>query len=227
MKENQPELSSLEQEALNENTPGDRLREIIKNSIELASASSIDRRLQFYDPLLKLLRLVANNPNTPPDFLEEISNGIDETARKNVAANPNTPTEVLLRLGTVYPEQVLNNPVFSLLLLENPNLVEKIHFHTLKSFLLQEKCPISFLEWAANHSHQSVVAAVAVNLNTPTNILEQLAEHDEKDVRKAVAENINTPAIVLARLTRDEVTSVRRAATQNLNKHKSALKKQQ
>lgn len=48
-----------------------------------------------------------------------------------LATNPNTPTEVLLNLGAEFPEQLLDNPVFFLLLLENLNLVEQMPVTTL------------------------------------------------------------------------------------------------
>ena len=52
----------------------------------------------------------------------------------NLATNPNTPTEVLLNLGAEFPEQLLDNPVFFLLLLENLNLVEQMPVTTLHPY---------------------------------------------------------------------------------------------
>ena len=71
MEANPSELSSLEQEVVNESTLGDRPR--------------------------KLARLAANNPGAPPDLLQQLSHSSNATTRENVAANPNTPTEVLLK----------------------------------------------------------------------------------------------------------------------------------
>ena len=77
----------------------------------------------------------------------------------NLATNPNTPTEVLLNLGAEFPEQLLDNPVFFLLLLENLNLVEQMPVTTLQSILKQERVPVPFLEWAASHSNRDVLVA--------------------------------------------------------------------
>jgi hypothetical protein len=42
---------------------------------------------------------------------------------KILAKNPNTPTDTLMRLFHLFPEDVYDNPVFSLLMLENPDMV--------------------------------------------------------------------------------------------------------
>jgi hypothetical protein len=38
-----------------------------------------------------------------------------------VASNPNTPIEILEWLGEDFPEAVTGNPIFNILLLENPH----------------------------------------------------------------------------------------------------------
>ena len=110
----------------------------------------------------------------------------------NLATNPNTPTEVLLNLGAEFPEQLLDNPVFFLLLLENLNLVEQMPVTTLQSILKQERVPVPFLEWAASHSNRDVLVAVAQKPNTPGDSLGKLARAKDPTVRQSVAQNPNT-----------------------------------
>lgn len=68
-------------------------------------------------------RLVAGNPNVDPQLLAELASSEDESIRREVAGNPNAPTEVLWELGEKFPQEVLENAVFSLLLLENPYII--------------------------------------------------------------------------------------------------------
>ncbi|MEW6491454.1 MAG: HEAT repeat domain-containing protein [Cyanobacteriota bacterium] len=168
---------SLQQEAANEKTTGDRLTELAKLSTELAQR-------------------VAQNPSTPPQLLRKLANRNDATIRKNVVANPNTPTEVLLELGAQFPNQLLDNPIFSLLLLENPNLVEQIPLTTLRSLLKCETVPVSFLEWAGNYAANNrergrLHLAVAMNVRTPRKVLEKLALSKDTWVAEAVRLHVN------------------------------------
>ncbi|MEO0841161.1 MAG: hypothetical protein AAF063_19925, partial [Cyanobacteria bacterium J06643_5] len=103
----EPNLQKLRQEAASENTSPRRLEELAKFNIELT-------------------RIVSKNANTSPQFLQHLSSSSDTLIRKHIAANPNTPTEILLELGAEFPQQLLDNPVFYLLLLENPNFVSDI-----------------------------------------------------------------------------------------------------
>ncbi len=119
----------MHEEATNEQTPPPRLRDLAKINPTLAS-------------------LVANNPNATPELLTELADREENLIRKNVATNPNTPTGVLWKLGEEFPEEVLENAVFPLLLLENPNLLENIPYQTMVSFVQCSTVPISFfMEW--------------------------------------------------------------------------------
>ena len=77
----------------------------------------------------------ATNSATPPKLLAELASSKDFEIRKAVASNPNTPTDVLLKISTEFPKEVIENPVFDLLLLENPSLGEKIGYETINSLL--------------------------------------------------------------------------------------------
>lgn len=186
MEANLSQLSSLEQEAVDEETKGDRLRELAEISIELA-------------------RLVASNSSATPELLQELAVSSDVIIRGNIAANPNTPTEILLNLGARFPEQMLENPVFSLLLLENPNLVNEMPLPTLQSVLQLKQVPIFFLEQAANKQEWQVQLAVTMNPNTPQSVLERLAAANiDSSVARNIAEHPNTTGSVLEKLAEHE-----------------------
>ena len=58
---------------------------------------------------------------TASEELEKLAKSSDYQTRKAVAANPNTPVKVLEMLGKEFPEEIVNNPIFDLLWLENPD----------------------------------------------------------------------------------------------------------
>lgn len=67
-------------------------------------------------------RSLAKNPSTPAEKLEQLSHSCDAITRQYVTANPNTPTNILLKLGAEFPEQLIDNHVLPLLFLKNPEL---------------------------------------------------------------------------------------------------------
>ncbi|HEY9607791.1 hypothetical protein [Allocoleopsis sp.] len=163
---------SLQQEATNERTSCDRLRELAAISTDLA-------------------RRVAANLSSPSELLRTLANSRDATTRSYVAANPNTPTEVLLYLGREFPEQLLNNPIFSLLWLENANVVEEMPLTTLVTLLKQESVPVFFLEQAAIRCDREVQLAVTVNAQTSRTVLEKLVQNDDIQVAEAAQLHVN------------------------------------
>ncbi|MGV0106635.1 hypothetical protein NSTCB13_05463 [Nostoc sp. DSM 114160] len=109
-------------------------------------------------------QLAAAEPSTDPELLRELALSTDQKTRQSVAGNPNTPADVLLKLGAEFPSQLLDNPVFPLLLLENLNLVAEIPLNTLRSILRLENVPVSILEKLADKSDYKVqLLALAEN----------------------------------------------------------------
>jgi pentose-5-phosphate-3-epimerase len=128
----------------------------------------------------KLARLVCTNPNAAPDLLQKLANSCDDKILLAIASNPNTPTNILWKVGVEFPEEVLSNPVFSLLLLENANLIEEIPQKTLESFLKVDIVPDSFIKWVVNTKKQNDLAlAVTMNPKSSKEILEQLINHED------------------------------------------------
>lgn len=70
---------------------------------------------------LSQYKQLAASPDTSPEQLRELAAISSKSISFRVAANPNTPIDVLWKLGTKFPKQLLENPVLPLLLLENPN----------------------------------------------------------------------------------------------------------
>ncbi|MGB3637824.1 MAG: hypothetical protein WBA39_09660 [Rivularia sp. (in: cyanobacteria)] len=162
----EPNLSELRQQAASEEISPQRLEELSKINLELA-------------------RIVANNANAAPDLLRFFSSSSDNFIRKNVAGNPNTPTEILLELGAEFPQQLLENSVFYLLLLENPNFVANIPLVTLLSLLILDQVPPQFLELATSHDDVEVLLTIAMNPKTPKTALLALTQIQNIEVAEA------------------------------------------
>lgn len=111
----------------------------------------------------ELTRALATNICTSPEILLSLSISKDYETRKAVASNPNTPTEILFKLGIEFPHELLENPVFSLLLLENPNLLQELPEDTQASLLKLEVIPDTFLRWALSYRRPKTMFAVAMN----------------------------------------------------------------
>ncbi len=155
---------SLEQQASDENTPPDRLWVLAKQSIELQ-------------------RLVAKNPSAHPELLRELAYSDNKGICEGVVSNPNTPIDALLKLAELFPQQFLANPVFPLLLLENPNLPIEISYWTLLKILEQDEIPELFLANAATHRNSEILYAITRHRKTPETVLEQIAIRNQYDVR--------------------------------------------
>lgn len=104
-----------EQQAADPNTSPEQLRVLVNQAIET-------------------LILIAQHPNATSETLQQLADvsysepwsNSYKAVHEAVASNPNTPIDVLFYLGMRFPKQLLNNPVFSLLILENPNFLEQM-----------------------------------------------------------------------------------------------------
>ncbi len=133
---------TLEEEAANKETTPERLREMAFQSHEIDM-------------------IIARNSKTPQDVLKKLAESENNEIRKTVTTNPNTPPEILLDLGKDFPEELLANPVFNLMLLANPNLLGDMPEETLISIIKLPDIRESFVIWALNHRRKgSVLLAI-------------------------------------------------------------------
>ncbi|BAY64293.1 hypothetical protein NIES22_43890 [Calothrix brevissima NIES-22] len=160
------------QEAANENTPSERLRELAKLSIELA-------------------RIVAQNPGTDADILHELGSYADAKVRQNLLMNPNIPPSRLMFLAKLFPRHLFRNPAIDLLILENPNLLATAFDTVLPNLIKRQIVPVSLLEYAAKSSSETVKLAVTVNSQTPKATLEYLASSNNQLVVEAAQMHVS------------------------------------
>jgi hypothetical protein len=138
---------SLQEQAVNEKTSSDRLKELATLSTDLA-------------------RRVVKNPCATPALLRDLGNSRDTIIRSHVAANSNTPTDVLHKLSDEFPNQVLSNPVLPLLFLENPNIIDQLFQpHTLWSIVLDAQTPKQVLGMLIHTKHTQIAEAARLHVN--------------------------------------------------------------
>ncbi|AFY80667.1 hypothetical protein [Oscillatoria acuminata] len=121
------------------------------------------------------LRL-ATDPTTASNYLRKLADSGDRQIRETIAGNPNAPTELLLQLGADFPEQLLNNPIFPLLCLEELHQVDDIPLKTLCSLLKQPNVPEHFFELGVKTQNWEAIGSLGMNPKTPKAILERLVQ---------------------------------------------------
>lgn len=149
-------LNSLIEQAADVNTHPDVLRKLALQSIELA-------------------RLVAENPSSPSDILLVLSIFTNEREiRRSLTRNPNMPVEELISLSAYFPYELMNNQTFRLLLLENPNLFQKLPVQTVKNILLLDDVLPEYLVMAASSNHIDILTIVANHPKAPKYLLHRI-----------------------------------------------------
>lgn len=124
-------------------------------------------------------RQVAQNPETEPEQLRKLAEVRDPGTKRRIAGNPNTPPDVLLTLGKEFPKELLANPVFDLMLLENANLFETMPSATLKSLMCVKDIPVRFLERAATipNLRVDIARVIAQHPKATEYVFEQVARY--------------------------------------------------
>ncbi len=148
--------------------------------------------------------------DTPADTLEQLSKDIDEEILKLVARNPNTDIKILEKLSYKFPEAVIGNPIFDLLILENTDS------YLVKSTLARSSTtPQPVLKKLANDRDSSIRRIVAENRQTNVELLWLLTKDVDSGVRRGVASNTNLPLEIFLYLAKDKDISIREAVAQN------------
>jgi len=130
----------------------------------------------------------AQNENTSPEILAKLAISKDKEIRRCIAGNPNTPVKTLEKLGAEFPGAIVNNPLFDLLLLENP----ESRFIIL-SLARSSTTSIEKLAKLANHQNILVRQAVVRNAKTTGNIIDSIFKNKMLRLsNKAFLENKNT-----------------------------------
>lgn len=129
--------------------------------------------------------VVAANEACPPDLLRSLAEHKDAKVRQRVVANPQTPAEVAAKLGSQFPEHLLDNPAFDIYLLERPDLLEGIGASALRSLVKRNSCPVGFLEYAAGFDDKATQLSVLTNAATPCNAVERLLQSAHPPVKEA------------------------------------------
>ncbi|WP_144864546.1 HEAT repeat domain-containing protein, partial [Hyella patelloides] len=160
-------LFNLQQEARSETTSPERLTKLALQSDTLA-------------------QIVASNVAAPPELLKKLylNHRYDREFKKALVNNPNTPTKVLFQLGEYFPQDLLFNPTFNLLYLENPNFVRELPVRTLFSLVLQHDTPRFILEYAAKHENKEIAESSQLHVNLSGEINSQWHETAHKILKK-------------------------------------------
>ena len=114
------------------------------------------------------LKKIAASPSTPSHLLIELGKHQNSQIRSLVASNPNTPVETLKCLGQEFADAIVDNLVFDLLKLEDPN--SKFIKLTLAR---STKTPPEVLAKliATEKTDAEICYALANNTNTPIDVL--------------------------------------------------------
>jgi transcriptional regulator with XRE-family HTH domain len=177
----------------------------------------------------KIRWAIASDDNKPDAILIKLSEDPDYDVRQEVASNPNTPIEILERLGAEFPESIINNPIFNILLLENPNC--KFVRLSLARSSATSKMTLARLANREDDNDWDILWAIANNLNTPIEafkqmnrhfildfartsysslqIFEKLARTEDLDILIAVVNNSKTPQYILEQLARSKYHLIR------------------
>lgn len=117
------------------------------------------------------LKEIASNPSSPPSLLTELSYHYDLEIRSLVASNPNTPQDILMQLGYEFPDEIIENPVFNLLTIEEPDS----RFVRLSLARSTKTDPEILAKLAATEKEDEMICcAVAKNISTPLDAFKTL-----------------------------------------------------
>jgi len=160
-------------------TPADRLAELAQHprltpivAANLAAPAELLREIEarIVDtvpmPVAAAIALMTHGtPTVTYQHYRDLGLRADNPTLAALVANPNTPPDTLLRLSGAFPAEFCANPVFPLLLLENPNLPGELPLPTVRSLLRYAGVPRGFLEWLVAYGLPEVAEAAHLHVN--------------------------------------------------------------
>ena len=150
----------------------------------------------------------AQDENTSPEILAKLAKSKEKEILRCVAGNPNTPVATLKTLGVEFPDAIVENPIFDLLLLENPESK-----FVLLSLARASTTSVEKLRELANHRDRDIREAVVINRKTSRDIIDNIFENDSS-IKESVAKNPQTSESLLCSLAKDNNYYVLYAITQ-------------
>lgn len=164
--------------------------------------------------------------NLPPELQKKLAEDPALEVRKALAQNPNVQPDILFQLAKDCPGEYLENPLFSLLLLENANFLleglksyrEQYHYSRITpsksswtALFSHPKLPVHLL-WAflaepdPYMSRSDISQAIALNPGAPPEMLERLVFHPHGWTRNNARENPSLPKDFLNGVLQMETT---------------------
>jgi hypothetical protein len=135
----------------------------------------------------------ASNPGTNPEVLARLGTTHKRRSiRRYVARNPNTPVSILWQLAREFPQEVVENPIFMLMQLENPALISELNESTLVAILKHKDVPSEFIKGAINHPSYLVITTLLKCRKLSEADLEKLIDRIYgRDMAKLLVEHPN------------------------------------
>ena len=143
------------------------LEEEARSFMQFTVQNTSKERLKELATLNKdLAQIVASNIYAPPELLAELVSHKDKAVRKAVISNPNNYLETLFKLGAQdFPREILDNPIFQLSYLENPDFVKDIPFYIFHALLQLEDIPNFLLNYVQKgYQRPMVVEALQMHV---------------------------------------------------------------
>jgi hypothetical protein len=120
--------------------------------------------------------------------------------RMECAKNPNTPSSSLLELAGAFPIEVLENPIFPMLLMERPDFATAIN----SSFWVDTRLPRELILMAIQHPSERVLSAVSSNLSLTTAEKALLAKRLTHRARYPLLDQLGFLEVLLFSLSKEE-----------------------
>lgn len=138
-----------------------------------------------------------------------------ERTRAARASDPETHLGELVELASEFPREVMANPVFPLLFLEDPRLPARFSPSALCQFLQHEGSDEALWSFASNHERPLFRSFAARSPWVTPALLARLAHDIEPRVRAYAAQNPRAPSPILSRLAVEGSYEVRAGVARN------------